>query len=205
MTAMTGTRARRRSEAQLLADLNDLLRPTPRTTGLGVVWRWRYEIAALTGVVVTVSMLLVILGPAWTVMAVSALAGAFSPPWADTQVAFLWRIVTPHRLRTGFAQARIQSRRGRLPVVMRTTSEPFGERARVWCPAGTSAEDIRSARALLRAACWATDVRIVPGGRHAHLVTVDVIRRAPWPDGPTSAPGAAEALPAASRTPVPGP
>jgi hypothetical protein len=46
-------------------------------------------------------------------------------------------------------------------------------------PAGTSAEDLQSARALLRAACWAADVRIIPGQPHSHLVTIDVIRRGP--------------------------
>jgi hypothetical protein len=108
----------------------------------------------------------------------------FGPRWRETQTAFLWRVVTPHRLRSGFAQAGVQSRRGRLPFIVRTTSEPFGERVTVWCPAGTSAEDFQSARALLRAACWAADVRIIPGQRHSHMVTVDVIRRGPVRRGP---------------------
>jgi hypothetical protein len=172
------TRSRRRAEAQLAADLNDLLRPPARGTVLGAAWRWRYELALVVGVAVTVSALLLIVGTAGTVIAASALLGFFGPPWRETQTAFLWRIVTPHRLRSGFAQAGIQSRRGRLPLVVRTTSEPFGERVTVWCPAGTSAEDLQSARALLRAACWAADVRIIPGQRHSHLVTVDVIRKA---------------------------
>ncbi|HUZ38252.1 MAG TPA: hypothetical protein VMV17_18165 [Streptosporangiaceae bacterium] len=189
MTAVIRTRSHRRSDAQLMAGLNDLLTPVPRARLAGADWRWRYEIALVMGAAVTVTTLLLAAGVTWTVIATSALLGLLGPPWADTQVAFLWRVVTPHRLRSGFAQARIQSRRGRLPLILRTTSEPFGERVRVWCPAGTSAEDLRSARALLRAACWAADVRIVPDESHSHLVTVDVIRRQPWPDDLTPVPG----------------
>ena len=131
-----------------------------------------------------VSALLYALGGEWTVICLSALAGAVMPPWPEPVAAAAWRIVTPHRLRSGFVQARIQSRPGRLPFVLRTTSEPFGERVRVWCPAGTSAEDLQSARALLRAACWAADVRIIPDQRHAHLVSIDVIRKGPARQGP---------------------
>lgn len=181
---MIRSRSRRRAEAQLAADLNDLLRPAPRARVLGAVWRWRYELALVAGVAAAVTVLLLVVGTAGTVVAASALLGAFGPPWGETQTALLWRIVTPHRLRSGFAQAHIQSRRGRLPFVVRTTAEPFGERVTVWCPAGTSAEDLQSARALLRAACWAADVRIIPGQRHSHLVTIDVIRRGPAGRGP---------------------
>jgi hypothetical protein len=177
-------RTRRRAEAQLAADLNDLLRPASRAGVLGAVWRWRYELALVAGAAAAVTVLLLVVGTAGTVVAASALLGAFGPPWRETQAAFLWRIVTPHRLRSGFAQARVQSRWGRLPFVVRTTSEPFGERVTVWCPAGTSAEDLQSARALLRAACWAADVRIIPGQRHSHLVTIDVIRTGPAQAGP---------------------
>ena len=225
---MIRTRSRRRSEAQLLADLNDLLRPGPRITVPGVAWRWRYELALAACLAVAAGMLLYALGGEWTVICMSALAGTVTPPWPGPVNAAARRVITPHRLRSGFAQARIQSRRGRLPLVLRTTSEPFGERVYVWCPAGTSAEDLRSARALLRAACWAADVRITPDERHRHLATVNVIRKGTrWPGrtvpGPATtdpgrlaaatrgsltlppAPGAGAAAPAAPRTPAPGP
>jgi hypothetical protein len=29
---------------------------------------------------------------------------------------------------------------------------------------------------VLAAACWATQVRVIPGAQHAHLVTLEVIR-----------------------------
>ena len=222
---MTRIRSRRRSEAQLIADLDDILRPSRRIGVLGAAWRWRYELGLAAGVTLALATLLRVLGTEWTVIAMSALAGALAPPWPPWATAAALRVITPHRLRSGCAQARIQSRRGRLPLVLRTTSTPFGERVRLWCPAGTSAEDLRSARPLLRAACWAADVRITRDERYAHIVTVDVIRhrllRAAQqaPTGPVPAPAAplprlppfrpagdsAAVAPAGPRTPAPGP
>src|SRR5262249_10752399 len=100
--------------------------------------------------------------------------------------------ISAHRLRSGFARARVQPWRARLPFVLRTTSEPFGERGRVWCPAGTSAEDLRAAPALLRPPCWAADVRTTPDERHRPLATIDVIRKGPLCHG-SAAPDAASA------------
>jgi methyl coenzyme M reductase alpha subunit len=98
-------------------------------------------------------------------------------------VAAAWQIITPHRLRVAFVQARIYSRNGRLPTIVRTRRQSFGERVSVWCHAGTTAADLRSARDILAAACWAADVRVSWDARHAHLVTLDVIRRQAAPDG----------------------
>lgn len=173
------TRARRRHEAQLLADLDRAIRPRRPGGQLGLPWRWRYEIALLAGAAAMLIALVRVVGTEWAIVTVSALTGALGP-WPPSHRAFLahaWRIITPHRLRTGFAEARIQSLDGRLPFVLRTTRQPFGERVQVWCPAGVSAEDFRSARAILRAACWAADVRVRADDRHAQRVTIDVIRR----------------------------
>ena len=70
-----------------------------------------------------------------------------------------------------------QNRSGTRPVIVRITREPFAERVRFWCPAGISAEDFLSAGAVLHAACWAADVRIMRDEHHSRVVTVDVIRR----------------------------
>jgi hypothetical protein len=98
-------------------------------------------------------------------------------------VARAWCIVTPHRVRVGCAQAWIHSRSGKIPAVLLTGRLSFGERVYLWCRAGTSADDLSSARKLLAAACWADDIRVTRHPRYAHLVTLDVIRRG-QPGGP---------------------
>jgi hypothetical protein len=125
---------------------------------------------------VAVAALLRALGTEWGIITSSALAGLLGPPWPGQVTGRAWQVITPHRLRAGFGQARLWNNRGRLPAITRTTRTSFGERVRVWCPAGLSAEDLRAARAVLRAACWAADVRVSRDELHAQVVTVDVIR-----------------------------
>jgi hypothetical protein len=171
------TRSRQRREPPPRADLESLNGPEPRPSVPVLLWRWRYEVTAAGATTGLVIMLVTKLGGEGATMSLATLAGLLSPPWPPWLTARLWCVVTPHRLRSGFVQARIQTRRGRLPVIVRTTPAPFGERVRLWCPAGISVEDFRSAREILRAACWARDVRIIRNEHQSHRVTLDVIRR----------------------------
>jgi hypothetical protein len=116
------------------------------------------------------------LGIAWAIVGLSVVIGAFSPPWSRRLRACGWQLITPHLLRSGLREALIRNRKGRQPIIMRITREPFGERVRLWCPAGTCAEDLHAARKVLRAACWAADVRVTRDKRRSHMVTLDVIR-----------------------------
>jgi hypothetical protein len=142
-----------------------------------LVWTWRKELALLAGAAVIFGAVVSTSGAVWAIVGLSAAIGAFSPPWSEQLKAFGWQLITPHRLRLGLYHARIQNRSGRPPMITRITSEPFGERVGLWCPAGTSAEDLHEAREVLRTACWASDVRVIRDERYSHLVTVDVIRR----------------------------
>jgi hypothetical protein len=108
---------------------------------------------------------------------VSAMIGLFWPPWPAQLNGLFWQFVTPHLLRSGLYHAGIANRNGRRPFVVRVSREPFGERLRLRCPPGTCAEDLYYATDILRAACRATDVRVMRDGWRAHIVTVDVIRR----------------------------
>src|SRR5215469_9777984 len=170
---MTGVRSRRSSEARLRADLATILAPEPRSSLPVLIWRWRYELALMAAITGAITALVLVLGAEWGLIAASALAGLCSPPWPQPIAARVWCIVTAHRLRCGFVQARIQTRRGRLPVILSTTPAPFGERVRVWCPAGITAETLKSARDTLRAACWATDVRVTRDDGQSQRVVVD--------------------------------
>jgi hypothetical protein len=196
------TRAHRRSEARLLAEWETALRPGRRATIIGYGWWWRYELAILISLVAGTTLLIRGVGIMATVIGASAAIGAAVgwPPAHRACKAAAWRIITPHRLRVGFAQARIHSSNGRLPTIIQTTMQPFGERVRLWCPAGTSAEDIRSARELLRTACWAGDIRVTCDRRHVHLVTVDVIRSTACPlDEPVQGAGSEKRRPGRGR------
>jgi hypothetical protein len=73
----------------------------------------------------------------------------------------------------------VQTRDGRLPVILFTTPAEFGERVTLWCRAGITHGDLEGARDILRAACWASDVRVVASTRYAHVVVLEVIRHLP--------------------------
>jgi hypothetical protein len=151
--------------------------------GLFVVgYRWRYEIAFVIVAAGGIGIALSSAGLARTLLGLAGLALAAGLAAANGAVrrwaiARLWCVITPHRVRTCFAQSWITNRAGQIPAIMRTTARPFGERVAVWCRAGTSFEDIESARALLTAACWAVDVVPARSNRFAQLVYLDVIRR----------------------------
>jgi hypothetical protein len=178
---MPRTRPHRRNQAHLVAGLERVLRPRRRATIAGYAWWWRYEIGIALGLAVGMYLLAsrVSIGPAVLGVAITALVFGSWPATQQAVIASAWRIITPHRLRAGCVQARIHSRNGRLPTILRTTQQPFGERLLVWCPVGTSAADFRSARRILTAACWAADIQVTTDQHHANLVTIDVIRHRP--------------------------
>jgi hypothetical protein len=149
-----------------------------------VAYRWRYEL----GIVL---VMLAGLAAGWWAGPEAAVAGlatvATAAALATTRPEFrafvaarAWCIITPHRVRTCFAQAWVHNRGGRIPAVLRTKAQPFGERVLLWCRAGISAEDIESVSDLLAAACWASDVLVSRSERFAPLVYLDVIRRPQW-------------------------
>lgn len=174
---MNGRRSRLRDEALLLGTLERAMLPRRRSLP-GLVWAWRKEVAILAGVSVLLAAVAHTFGPAGAIAGLSVAAGGLSPPWPGWLAAFWWELRTPHLLRSGLYHARIQNRSGRRPMIVRVSVEPFGERVRLWCPVGTSADDLWAAREMLRAACRAADLRITRDQQRSHLVTVDVIRRA---------------------------
>jgi hypothetical protein len=174
---VTRRRQHRQPEERLLTDLERAIAPRRRASLPGLIWRWRYELALVAALVLIVTVFADTLGAALTIVGASAALGALSPPWSQRLAALAWHLVTPHLLRTGLAQARIHNRNGRQPFIVRVTRQPFGERIRLWCPPGTCAEDISDAKATLRAACWAADVRVWRDEQYSQIVTIDVIRR----------------------------
>jgi hypothetical protein len=70
---MPRPRARRRSEAFLLADLETLLRPARRATVFGFAWWWRYELGLIIGVSSGLALLVQTIGIGWTAAGLSAM------------------------------------------------------------------------------------------------------------------------------------
>jgi hypothetical protein len=161
-------------------------------------WRWRYELAGTAGLAAA-WMALDSSAAAWLTAGLAAVLAITTclPRGRRFLAARAWNILTPHRVRVGCAQAWIHSRCGKIPFILLTRRQRFGERVYVWCRAGTSAADFNSAHELLAAACWAQDVKVSYHARYSHLVALDVVRREPpadwtgqpWYDtGPPSGP-----------------
>lgn len=178
---MVGGRPRQPNDPSVLCSLETALSSVARPNPIVIAWRWRYELGLLLGLMVGSFAIFQAMGAIWlagTWVVLVAMSGLW-PRGRRLLIARAWCIITPHRLRTGCAHSWVQSRRGKLPAILLTTSQPFGERITLWCVAGISAEDLVAVKDVLIAACWATDIQIMRSERHAHIVIVDVIRRPP--------------------------
>ena len=135
--------------------------------------------ALLTGVPAVITALITQIGVLWTLATISA-ATAILVTWPGAQLwllAHAWCVITAHRVRTGCAQAWIHSRYGKLPIILLTTPRPFGESVYIWCRAGVCLADFTAGTDILRASCWAHDIRVTSSARYSHIVILDVIRR----------------------------
>ena len=153
------------------------LTPTARPNVIVLLWRWRWELALVLGVPAGLAALIAQFGWVWTLIGIAAASAMLAWPEARYWLAAGIRcIITAHRVRTGCAQAWIQTRSGKLPVILLTTPQPWGERIYIWCRAGICPEDFEDARNVLRSACWATDICVSPSTRYSHIVILDLIR-----------------------------
>jgi hypothetical protein len=180
---MHKSRAHVRNEAHRPADRVTALQPRQRASILGLAWWWRHELGIALGLAAGLYLLARAAGSGRTVLGVAVAIVLFGlwPVTRRAVTAVAWVIITPHRLRVGFVRAHLHARNGRLPTILRTSQQPFGERVLVWCQPGTAAADFRLARGILAAACWVTAIRVSTDEWHTNLVTIDVIRRRPSP------------------------
>lgn len=156
-------------------------RPIARPSVLGLLWRWRYECGsvlvvagAAIGLDLTTGTSGLITGA--VIAAMWAGVALWWPPSRRWMVARVMCVVVQHRVRTGCAAAWVQTRRGKLPLILWTVPRPFGESVLLWCRAGITAGDLVQAREVLRVACWAVDVRVIPDARRPQRVRLDIIR-----------------------------
>jgi hypothetical protein len=146
---------------------------------LVVVWRWRYEIVLVSGLSAGLAAAIISFDAVPTIVAVIVITLAiFCWPTARRfAVDRAWCIITSHRVRVSCVGGLIYSSRGKIPVILWTSHQAFGERVLLYCRAGTTVDDFVSARTVLTAACWAQDVAVFVDMRHTQLITLDVIRR----------------------------
>jgi len=193
-------------DTRMTTDLRRALVTVTPPNLLVAAWRWRYEIALLAGLAASLTLAIISIGllPTIGALIVITLALLCWPPARQFVLDHAWRIITAHRVRVGCAEAMIYSSRGKIPIILWTAHQPFGERVLLMCRAGTCVDDFTANRAILTSACWAREVVVAPDVRHPHLVTLDVIRRPPYnltkipertphitdpPDGPYTWPG----------------
>jgi len=165
-------------DTRVPTDLRRLI-PVSIPNPLVVAWRWRYEIALLAGLTAGLAAAIISFGAVPTVAAVIFIALTILcwPSARRLTVNRAWCVITAHRVRVGCVEGLIYSSRGKIPVVLWTSHQAFGERVLLYCRAGTSADDFVSARTILATACWAQDIAIFVDVRHTQLVTLYVVRR----------------------------
>jgi hypothetical protein len=170
-------RPRRPPRGDLISDLQRDLRPVARPNVLVLLWRWRWELALFLCLPTGLTVLITRLGWMWGLTIIGITAVAFEWPEArQWLVKHVRCIVTAHRVRTGCAQAWIQSRSGKLPIILLTRPQPYGERVYIWCRAGICLEDFEAASDILRSACWAIGTSVTSSTRYSHIVILEVIR-----------------------------
>jgi hypothetical protein len=149
-------------------------------TAAGILWRWRTEIAALLTLTAVLAALSRFIALPW---AAASLAGLVLVVLAvpDSR-RFVWRrvlcVLARHRLhRLFYNDRRLQTRTGRIPLVLWIRPTKVGERAHVLCRAGICGQDFEENAAQIAAARYARDARATANNRWSHLVTIDIIRR----------------------------
>ena len=178
---MASGRPRRPNDPSVMSSLESAVRHVHRPGPIEFCWLWRWELGILGATAALSGFIAASAGFIW--LAATAAAGLAVlaallcwPPARDKIVAWAWCVVTPHRVLAGCLSGWVQTRSGKLPIVLYTVPAEYGQRVHLWCRAGITAADLFAARDVLAAACWAAEVRVVPSARHAHLVTLEVIR-----------------------------
>jgi len=153
--------------------------PLPEQVVLGWLWRHAPELLGVLLVGLAWYWLSTLVGHLWTAVVFVVAAGNLAG-WPKSRRGLLAGLgcwLTRHRLRRAFLETRTTNRAGQPPLLLAVCPTPVGERVRLWCRAGISAEDIEDQVDQLRSACAAREVRVVRDRRWSALVVVDVIRR----------------------------
>ena len=145
------------------------------------LYRWRWELAAVVGLVALVEW-----GreTSWTMpVAASLLIGALLAAWPPLrhQIADRCRsVVVQHRLRSAFHELCLTTWAGRAPAILWTAPRRDGLRVYLLCPAGIAARHLTpDVLETLAAACDVPEVQVATNPRHPALVVLVVVTRVP--------------------------
>jgi hypothetical protein len=153
------------------------------------VWRWRWELAVLAGLVYvwqwhleSVRVFFTDTLPTW--VAVVFILGILYWLIADTPVRrFLlnriWCVITRHRVRACLVETRMLNYSGNLPFIVGCFSTKTGQVVWLWMRPGLSVEKLDNQTETLASACWARKATIARSKRNAALVRIDIDRRDP--------------------------
>ncbi|MGH3401280.1 MAG: hypothetical protein ACRDRJ_01995 [Streptosporangiaceae bacterium] len=144
----------------------------------GTAWRWRAELATLTLITAALWRLTSLITLTWGALVLAAfvvivLAVPHSRRFITRRA---WCVLIRHRFQRLCWEARLHTRTGRLPLVLRCQPTRVGARLRVICRAGICADDFTTRAAQLAAACYAREVRVTRNRRWSQIVTIDIIR-----------------------------
>jgi hypothetical protein len=107
---MASGRPRQPNDPSIMASVEAAMSTVARPRLIARMWQWRYELGLIAGVLLGTTGIGVTLGLDWLIAATAAamaiLAAALTwPPSRLRITARAWCIITPHRVRTGCAQA----------------------------------------------------------------------------------------------------
>ena len=178
---MAAGRPRGPNDPSLMSSLETALTEARRPGPAELTWNWRWEIGILGLLAVPAGLIASEFGLLALSIATGAGLGASAaalcwPPARQWCIARAWCLITPHRVRAGCVNAWVQTRGGKLPFILATAPTAYGEQVRLWLRAGLTCADLQAAKDVLAAACWATEVRVIPSASHAHLVTLQIVR-----------------------------
>jgi len=157
----------------------DGLMATAHRSAAGVLWRFRTELAALSGASAATWQLARAVSVAWVLAIIGAITATvlILPPTRRFITRRTWCVVSRHRLQKVFFETRMHTRSGRLSLVLRIHPTEVGEKALIWCRAGICFEDFEAHTGEIAAACYAREARIERSKRWAQLVVVNIVRR----------------------------
>jgi hypothetical protein len=174
---MTSTKTRGKRDNDLYA-FDQLIVKVHRSAA-GTAWRWRTELLTLGGLLAALDWLSRQVTITWAAVVLAAAIGiVFAVPQSRRFITRrFWCVLARHRFHRLCWEARLHTRAGRLPVVLRTRPTKVGERLTVWCRAGIAADDFIGHSGELAAACYAREARVTRNTSWSQIVTVNIIRR----------------------------